>query len=129
MFTALIAQFTGLVAQFAGLVGLKPVVAEAGVGDEGDGEGEGALHLLKDDGLYTFFFVWEDGEVEFVVDLEDHFALDALGLEALMDANHGYLDDVGSGALNGGIDGVALGKAAHGGVGAVDVGQIATTSE
>ena len=46
-----------------------------------------------------------------------------------MDAHHGHLDDVGLGALDGRVDGVALGEAPHGGVVGIDVGQIAATVE
>ena len=51
------------------LVGLEPVIAKAGVGDEGNSHLEGVLHLLKDDVLYLFFLFGKDREVEFVVDL------------------------------------------------------------
>ena len=46
-----------------------------------------------------------------------------------MDAYHGYLDDVGSRALDGCVDGVPFGISAHHGVVAVDVGQIAAAME
>ena len=42
---------------------------------------------------------------------------------------HSYLDDIGSSALNRGIDGITLGKATHGSVLRVDIRQIATTTE
>ena len=99
------------------LVGLEPVGAKATVGNEGDRHLEGVLHLFDDDMLNVFFLLWIDGEVEFVVNLENHLATDALSLEALEDMNHGDLDDVCSGALNGGIDGVAFSKASNDAVG------------
>ena len=61
--------------------------------------------------------------------LEDHLRADALVLEPLPDAYHGQLDDVGLAALDGRVDGVALGKASHGGVARRDVGQVATAAE
>ena len=42
---------------------------------------------------------------------------------------HGHLDDIGSRALDGGVDGVALGKATYSGVLRVDIGQVAATAE
>ena len=107
----------------------EPVVAKATVGNEGNGHLEGILHFFDDDVLYAFFFFWINAEVEFVVYLENHLATDAFGLEALEDVDHGDLDDVGSGALNRGIDGVTLSKATNDAVGRVDVRQITTTTE
>ena len=37
------------------LVGLEPVVAKAGVGNEGNSHLEGVLHLFDDDTLYLSF--------------------------------------------------------------------------
>jgi hypothetical protein len=48
-------------------VRLQPVVAETGVGHEGDVKGEGTLHLFEDDSFYLFTLFWVDTEVEFVV--------------------------------------------------------------
>ena len=90
---------------------------------------EGILHFFDDDSLYTFFLLWIDGEVEFVVYLENHLATDALSLEAIEDMDHSHLDDVGSGALNRGVDGVAFSKATNDAVGRVDIRQVTTTSE
>ena len=86
------------------LVGLEPVIAKAGVSNEGNSHVEGVLHLFQDDTLYLFLLVRIDAEVEFIVDLENHLALNAFCLEALEDVDHRYLDDVCSSALNGGID-------------------------
>ena len=61
--------------------------------------------------------------------LQNHFRLDALAVEALVDVHHGNLDDVGSRSLYRSIDGVALGKVANGGVVRCDVGQIAAQEE
>ena len=82
-------------------MGLQPVVAKAGVSDEGNSHLEGVLHLFDDDTLYLFLLVRIDGEVEFVVYLENHFRTDIFGLETLEDMNHSDLDDIGSSALNG----------------------------
>ena len=90
---------------------------------------EGILHLFQNDALYLFLLVRIDAEVEFVVYLENHLALDAFSLETLEDMNHCHLDDVGSSPLDGCIDGVTLSKASHHAIGAVDVWKIATTTE
>ena len=87
---------------------LQPVLAEAAVGYQRDSKREGILHLFEHDALHLLFFFWINGEVQFVMHLKDHLATDALGLEALMDADHRHLDDIGSSALNGGVDGVTL---------------------
>ena len=65
------------------LVGFEPVLTEAGVGNEGNGHVEGVLHLFQDDTLNFFLLVRIDAEVEFVVYLENHLALDAFSLETL----------------------------------------------
>ena len=96
-----------------GLMGFKPVVTEAGVGNEGNGHVEGVLHLFDDDMLYFFFLVRIDAEVEFVVYLQNHFGTNAFCLKTLEDMNHCHLDDVGSSTLDGRIDGITLGKASH----------------
>ena len=88
------------------LMGLEPVIAKSGIGNEGNSHSEGVLHFFNDDALYLFFFFRIDGEVEFVMDLQNHFTLDAFGFETLEDMDHGHLDDVCSSTLNGGIDGV-----------------------
>ena len=64
-----------------------------------------------------FFLLGQYREVEFVVHLQYHLALDMLCLETLEDVYHGYFDDVGGSTLDGSIDGVALGKAPDGGIG------------
>ena len=94
----------------------EPVGTEATVGNEGHIEGVSVLHLLDDDAFNDLFLLRINGEVEFVVHLQDHLAPDALFPEAVEDTDHGHLDDVGSSALDRGIDGVTLGKATHGGV-------------
>ena len=100
-----------------GLMGLKPVITEAGVGDEGNSHVERILHFLDDDTFHLFLLLRIDREVEFVVYLENHLTLDALGLKAIEDMNHSYLDDIGGSALNRGIDGITLSKASNGGIG------------
>ena len=63
------------------------------------------------------------------MDLQNHAGTEVLGLETAVDACHSNLYYVGGGALDGGVDGVALGISANHGVVAVDVAQIATAVE
>ena len=46
---------------------LQPILAKAGIGDEGDVKREGALHLFEDDGFYLLALLWVDTEVQFIV--------------------------------------------------------------
>ena len=50
-------------------------------------------------------------------------------MEPLCDAYHGDLDDVGCGALYGSVDGVAFCESPYGGVGGVDVAEVAPSPE
>ena len=99
----------------------KPVLTEAGVCHQGHSHVEGILHLFNDDTLHFFLLLRIDREVEFVVYLENHLTLDALGLKAIEDMNHSYLDDIGGSALNRGVDGITLCKATNGSIGTIDV--------
>ena len=101
---------------------LKPVVAKAGVSNEGNSHLKGVLHFFYHNLLYFFLFFRENGEVQFVVYLEDHLALDAFGLKTIEDMDHSYLDDVGCCALNRGVDGVTLSKTTHDAVGSDTLG-------
>ena len=102
-------------------MGFEPVGAKAAVSNEGNGHVEGILHFFDNDVFHFVLFFWIDGEVEFVVNLEDHFTLDVLYLEAIEDVNHCDFDDVGSRALNGGIDSITFCKAANHTIGTIDV--------
>ena len=114
---------------FFTLVRFQPVLSPTGVSNQWDAELASVLHLREDDVLDLVFLFGIDAEVEFVVYLQDHLRADALLTEAIVDANHRHFDDIGSGALNGCIDGITLGKATNGGVGRVDIRQIAATTE
>ena len=61
-------------------------------------------------------------EDEFVVDLEQHRALESAAHELVVDADHRQLDEVRGGALQRRVHGGALGEAALVGVAAVHVG-------
>ena len=67
-------------------------------------------------------------EDELVVDLEEHLRAQAALRQLGVDAVHGDFDDVGRGALDGHVDGDALGGGAHHGVVGVDLGDVASTA-
>ena len=104
-------------------VRLQPVPAPAAVRFQGHLHGAGVLHLVDDDFLHSFLFVYGDAEVQFVMHLQYHLGFQAFCGEAAVDAGHGHLDNVCRTALYGGIDGVAFGIAADSGVARVDVRQ------
>ena len=108
---------------------LKPVLAPARIGYERHLQRVGVLHFFYYDLLNKLFLLWQNREVEFVVHLQNHLRTDALAAEALVDAHHRYLYDVGGRALYRCVDGVALGEVAHGGVVRSDVGQVAAAVE
>ena len=100
-------------------MGFEPIVPPPCIGYEGHPEFAGFLHFFQHDAFHHFLFFRIDGEVEFVVYLQDEFRTEVGVFEAAVYAYHGHLDDVGSRALYGGVDGIALGKGAHGVVAAV----------
>ncbi len=67
-------------------------------------------------------------EDELVVDLEEHLRAQAALRQLGVDAVHGDLDDVGGGALDGHVDGDALGGSADHGVVGVDLRHVASTA-
>ena len=105
----------------------EPIVSPSGISNQRYVQLIGILHFLYHD-LFDFLFLFGiNREVEFVVYLDDHFALDVFCLEAVEDAHHSHFDNVGLGTLDRSIDCIAFGKSAHGSVVAVDVRQIAAT--
>ena len=102
-------------------MGIEPVGGCSVAGGELDFTVIDALHFLDDDALHAVQFAGDDVKVEFVMHLQNHFGLDALLLESSVDAHHSQLDDVGSGALDGRVDGIALAEASHYSIPGVDV--------
>ncbi len=111
------------------LVGGEPVGAGAEGDLEGDGEGEDIFHCCLNKGFDLVELFVGNVEEEFVVDLQNHLGAKGAGAEFAVDGDHGKFDDVGGGALDGHIDGDALGGIAGGTVAGVDVGEGATTSK
>ena len=108
---------------------LKPVRAEAGFDDDGDSEiGQGVLHPVLHDFEDALLFGQVEIEDEFVVDLKEKFRAPVFVAGDARDLHHGDLDQVGGGALDRHVDGVALGGGAHGGVGGAEVGQVAAAA-
>ena len=97
-------------------MGVEPVSGGTVAGRESDLALVNALHLLDDDALDLFKVTGNHIKVKFVVNLQNHFGLDALLLEAPVDAHHGEFDDIGSGALDGCVDGVTLAESPHYGI-------------
>ena len=62
------------------LMSLKPVLTETRISNQGHAEREGMLHLFQNDSFYQLLFLRIDGEVEFVVYLQNHLRTDTLGL-------------------------------------------------
>ena len=102
---------------------------DADVGDDWDAELGGVLHLVPDEVLHGLALPGDDVEEEFVVDLEGHAGVEAAVADGFVDAQHGDLDEVGGGALQGGVDGGALGEATHVGVARGDIGDGADAAE
>ena len=102
---------------------LQPVRALAAIGDKRHAQLNDVLHLLQHNPFHFFRLLFIDVEVKLVVHLQDHLASQALALEALVDAHHRQLDNVGGASLNRRVDGVTLGVAPHGGVVRVDIRQ------
>lgn len=81
-------------------------------------------HEAGDFGFEPIHFGLGHFEHQFVVDLHDHFGAPALGVEGLLHGHHAEFDEVGGGALHGGVDSGAFCASAAGAVGAVDFGQV-----
>ena len=110
-------------------MGFEPVVTDTTFGDERNGKLDGILHLGDDDLAYTIHFCSRHVEVEFVVNLHDHLSLQILFFEAAMDGDHSYFDDVSSGSLNRGIDGIAFREGTDGRILGMNVRQVTLASE
>ena len=102
-------------------MGIKPVVADIDAHLDGDGQFDGMEHLVFDNLSYLLLFGAVDVKDEFVVYLEYHLALHMLFVEAGKDAVHGNLYHVGTGALDGHVDGIAFGKGTEISIAGVDV--------
>jgi len=108
---------------------VSPVGAEGYFGEDGDAELGDVFHLVLDEDAEFVGFGGEDVEEQFVVDLEGHAGAEMARGDLGVDANHGELDEVGGGALQGRVDGGALGEAALIGVARRDVWDGADAAE
>lgn len=91
---------------------LKPVRAPPEVGDEWHRKLGGRLHLLDYNALDMLLFFRKDGKIQFVMDLEEHFRLEAFFTEPPENTHHSNLDNVGGSALYGRVHRLAFGKGA-----------------
>ena len=111
------------------LVRLQPVGPRADAHLERDAQlGVDGLHRRAHEVGDFVEFVQRDVEIEFVMHLQQDLGAKATAAQLLLEAYHSDLDEVGGRALQRGVDGVALGIAAHDGIGAVDVGQGASAA-
>ena len=112
-----------------GLVGFEPVCADTDFGFQGDGKFHGVFHgIAYEFGDGIRFGFWDIQE-EFVVDLQEEFSGKVMGPEFVCHAHHCELDEIGGGALDGGIDCVAFGAGADGAVSRGDIAQWAAATE
>ena len=91
---------------------LQPVFSNADFDFDRDVERDGGLHFFFDNGADFFFLGLEKVEDEFVVNLQQHSRFQISRCKFAMDVDHGEFDHVGSGALNGSVDGVTFGPRA-----------------
>lgn len=105
------------------LMGFQPVHPFTAVGDQGNLQFDCIFHFIQHDLFHFFQFVFVDVKVQFIVYLQDHLAFQPFCFEAVEDANHGNLDDVGCTALDRGVDRVSFGISPHDGVMGVDIRQ------
>ena len=68
-------------------------------------------------------------EDQFVVHLQYHLGLHLEPCQFLLYADHGNLDHIGRGALDGRVDGVAFGEVAHRSVGSVNVAEVTAATQ
>ena len=106
---------------------LEPVVARTGLGYKGHGAVIGVGHTPLDQLAHLVELGGDDVEYQFVVHLHYHARAQSAPLHLGEYPHHGHLDDVCGSALDGGIDGIALGIRPHGRAARRDVGQIAAT--
>ena len=85
----------------------QPVYPFTAVGDQGNLQFDCIFHFIQHDLFHFFQFVLVDVEVQFIVYLQDHLALQTFGFETVEDANHGNFDDVGCTALDRSVDRVS----------------------
>ena len=82
-------------ARFAALMRLEPVFAESDASDEWNFKFHCTFHFGLDHLRERFDLIAGTFENEFVVHLEHHAEREVLVVDALLDANHRYLDEVG----------------------------------
>ena len=109
-------------------VGFEPVGADSGGNFEGDSATVGIGHIGSHYLLETGEFAWSHVEDEFVMNLHYHTRAETGFFDVAVDVDHRQFDDVGSGALQRGIDGVTFGITAHYRVARIDVGEVAFAS-
>jgi hypothetical protein len=87
------------------------------------------LHPVADDLLDDGFLAGGDLEHELVVDLENHPCFETAGPELIPDPEHGDLDHVGGGALDGHVEGDPAARLLRGLVGLAKFRDLALPAE
>src|SRR4030042_7100359 len=103
---------------------LAPVAPPLDRYRKGDRHSQYPFHFFLDHVFRFFAFVIRDLQDQFVMDLHDHLCLEAFIPYASVDPDHGYLDEIGSGPLDGGIYGRPLRKLSGSAIGAADLGEV-----
>ena len=110
------------------LMRFEPVFAESDAGHERNFEFHGAFHFGLDHLRERFDLIAGAFENEFVVDLEHHAEREVFVVDALLDADHGNLDEIGGGTLHGGVHGHAFCHLRFHAVGTVDACDVAAAA-
>ena len=88
---------------------LQPILARTRIGNKWHSQCGYALHRLLDDADDLLALATQHIDNNLIVHLQDHLRADALQAEAATNLNHRKFHNVGGTALNGGVDGIALG--------------------
>src|SRR5690348_16940320 len=71
-----------------------------------------ASHTIQDDWFYFLDFFFNGVKDQFIMHLQNHPRFEFLLLECFMQFHHRELDHICGSTLNGGVDSIALSKAA-----------------
>src|SRR6185312_2597711 len=108
---------------------IQPVVTDADIHDQRNGELGGVLHLVTNELAQCRDLVGRSLEYELVVHLENHDRARAAGAKRVVDAYHRDLDEIRSGALNGRVGGCTLTELAHAEVAIAELRDVSTPAE
>ena len=107
----------------------KPVLSDTAVGYKGYRQMNGILHLRYDDLAHAIHFVHRHVEVQFVMHLHNHLRLQLFLFQPPVDGDHRHLDDIGGGALDRCINGIAFRERTNGRILRMDIRQVTFAAE